>query len=308
MSYRSTIALIFCLVYLPAYALPADSITGPRVLLVDAHPDDEQAFAATVYKIVHDLHGAVDLVVITNGEGGYKYSTLAEPYYGLELTKEEVGRKCLPAIRKKEQKNAGRILGLRHIYFLDQKDNRYMLNAHEVLDSTIWDTRKIERKLVSVLKKGGYDYVFTLIPSDSTHGHHKAASILALRAVSMLSGAQRPIILAATTHTAGKPTSIYRGLTDYPITAVRTDTPEFSFDRNQHFGYRHVLSYKIIANWEMAEHKSQGTVQLEMNNGDEEQYWLYAINPVSAIQKTKALFDTLAINRYPELHYPGEIR
>jgi LmbE family N-acetylglucosaminyl deacetylase len=296
------------LIAIPGFAGRTDTLRGPRVLLVDAHPDDEGAYAATVYKIVHDMHGVVDLVVITNGEGGYKYSTLAEPYYGLDLTKEAIGRKYLPAIRKKEQKNAGKILGLNHIYFLDQKDNRYMLNAHEVLDSTIWDTLKIERKLISLLKKGDYDYCFTLVPTDSTHGHHKAASILALRAVSMLPATKRPIILAATTHITGKPIRTFHGLSDYPITAVRTDAPEFSFDRNQQFGYRHVLNYKIISNWEIAEHKSQGTVQLEMNNGDEEQYWLYAINPASAAQKTKALFDSLAVNRYPDMHYPGEIR
>lgn len=291
---------------LPVFA--ADSLPHPRVLVVDAHPDDEEAYAATVYKIVHDLHGTVDLIVITNGEGGYKYSTLAEPYYGLELTKEQIGRKYLPAIRKKEQKNAGKILGLNHIYFLNQRDNRYMLNAHEVLDSTIWDTLKIEKKIISVLKNGSYDFVFTLLPSDSTHGHHKAASILALRSVTRMPAADRPIILAATTHDIGKPEPRYHGLTEYPLTALTTDTPQFSFDRNQHFGYRHLLSYKIVANWEMAEHKSQGTVQLEMNNGDQEQYWLYAINPPSAAAKTQALFDALAINRYPELHYPGEPR
>ena len=48
------------------------------------------------------MKGSVDLALITNGEGGYKYSTLAEDIYGLELTDEEVGRKYLPDIRKKE--------------------------------------------------------------------------------------------------------------------------------------------------------------------------------------------------------------
>jgi LmbE family N-acetylglucosaminyl deacetylase len=205
-------------------------------------------------------------------------------------------------------KNGGKILGLNHIYFYDQKDNRYMLSAHEVLDSTIWDTAKVEKKLMAQLKKGNYDYVFTLVPSDSTHGHHKAASILALRAVSMLPAAQRPIILAGTTRTKGAREPIFRGQADYPLTLVRTERPEFTFDRNQSFGYRHVLSYKVIANWDIAEHKSQGTEQLEMNVGDEEQYWLYAINPPSAVGKAKQLFEALAISYYPDLHYPGEIK
>ena len=48
------------------------SITGPKVLVITAHPDDETAMAATIYKITHELNGLVDQCVITNGEGGYK--------------------------------------------------------------------------------------------------------------------------------------------------------------------------------------------------------------------------------------------
>jgi len=39
--------------------------------------------------------------VITNGEGGYRYSLLAEPVYGVALTDEAVGRAALPEIRKR---------------------------------------------------------------------------------------------------------------------------------------------------------------------------------------------------------------
>ena len=64
---------------------------GPRILCVVAHPDDEIAFAATLYQTALALEGACDVAVITNGEGGFKYSTLSEPIYGLELTEEAVG-------------------------------------------------------------------------------------------------------------------------------------------------------------------------------------------------------------------------
>ena len=40
--------------------------------------------------------------MITNGEGGFKYATLAERYYGAELTREGVGRARLPALRRAE--------------------------------------------------------------------------------------------------------------------------------------------------------------------------------------------------------------
>jgi N-acetylglucosamine malate deacetylase 2 len=55
----------------------SDQMT-PRVLIVVAHPDDESCFAATVYQITHNLGGTVDQLLITNGEGGYRYSLLAE--------------------------------------------------------------------------------------------------------------------------------------------------------------------------------------------------------------------------------------
>jgi hypothetical protein len=97
---------------------------GPRVLIINAHPDDESGCAVTVYKITHELGGIVDLCLITNGEGGYKYSTLAEPVYGLELTDEKIGRAHLPRIRKEEMMNAGKIIGLRNIFFLEHWDQR----------------------------------------------------------------------------------------------------------------------------------------------------------------------------------------
>src|SRR5579859_7055509 len=78
-------------VLLLALAAAAQS-APPRVLLVVAHPDDELCFAVTVYKITHELGGTVDQVVITNGEGGYRFSLLAEDYYGVKLTDEAVGR------------------------------------------------------------------------------------------------------------------------------------------------------------------------------------------------------------------------
>jgi len=60
--------------------------TPGKTLLVVAHPDDEYYFAATVYRMAVQLGGRVDELIITNGEGGYRYSTLAEPFYKKSLT------------------------------------------------------------------------------------------------------------------------------------------------------------------------------------------------------------------------------
>jgi hypothetical protein len=66
------------------------------------------------------------------------------------------------------------------------------------------------------------------------------------------------------------------------------------------------LNYKIIVNWEIAEHKSQGTMQLAMNSGDLEDFWYFDVNPPDGRERTKRIFDELAVNHYPELVYPGE--
>ena len=124
---------------------------GPKVLVVTAHPDDETGMAVTIYKITHELKGTVDQCVITNGEGGYKYSTLSEDYYGLELTDEKVGRKHLPQIRKQELMNAGKIIGITNHFFLDQKDAGYSLNEKEPLDTT-WNVAWVNTRLSEILK------------------------------------------------------------------------------------------------------------------------------------------------------------
>ena len=64
----------------------AQSAAGaPKILIVVAHPDDEYAFAATVYRIIDELGGTVDQLVLTNGEGGFRYSRLAEAYYRIAV-------------------------------------------------------------------------------------------------------------------------------------------------------------------------------------------------------------------------------
>src|SRR4051794_33829972 len=111
MSPKPSLTLRLVVVFLSGLLLPilgrAEALT--KILLVVAHPDDEYYFAATVYKMAVQRDAQVDELIITDGEGGFRYSTLAEPYYGKTLTVEAVGRKELPLIRKKEDINAGRI-------------------------------------------------------------------------------------------------------------------------------------------------------------------------------------------------------
>ena len=268
-----------------------------KVLIVIAHPDDEAAFAATVYKITHDLHGKVDLCLITNGEGGYKYSTLAEDYYNLELTDEKVGRENLPRIRKSELMNAGKIIGIRNYFFLDQKDSHYGLDERDPLD-TSWDVALIQKRLTQILTQTRYNFVFCLLPVPGTHAHHKAATILALRSVKQMKDAIKPIVLGCTTSSkTDTAKTVFSQLKTYDETKVIQDTL-FTFDRTVKFGYKNALDYKIIVNWEIAEHKSQGTVQTLMNQGDIENFWYFEQNERSGLSVCNSLFDKLKVIPY----------
>lgn len=277
--------------------------TGPKVLVVTAHPDDETAMAATIYKVTHEMNGLVDQCVITNGEGGYKYSTLAESYYNLELTDEAVGRANLPRIRKQELINAGKIIGTNNIFFLDQKDAHYGLDEHEPLD-TSWNVPLVSTRLREILMNTKYDFVFCLLPSPETHGGHKAASLLALRAVQSLPVQQRPAILGVTGSALKDTTAtVFEQLKNYTETKIEGKGPTFNFDKTVGFGYKNKLTYKIVVNWEIAEHKSQGTMQLFMNAGDLENYWFFALNGAEAKEKCKKFFEALKVIPYKSKEY-----
>lgn len=295
--------LVHLLLLLFSVSVFSQNKTGPKVLVVTAHPDDETAMAATIYKITHELNGTVDQCVITNGEGGYKYSTLSESYYGLELTDEKVGRENLPRIRKQELMNAGKIIGTNNIFFLDQKDAHYGLDEHEPLDTT-WNVKAVCERLKEIMTTTKYDFLFCLLPVPETHAHHKAATMLSLMVVQTLPQNQRPVVLGVSGSSKSDTTKIsFTQLKDYAGTKVEAGAPEFSFDKTVAFGYKNKLTYKIIVNWEIAEHKSQGTMQLAMNYGDYENYWFFAMNDTSGKDKCRALFDELKKIPYKEKVY-----
>ena len=293
--------LLILLLFITSFAF-AQSSEAPKVLIVTAHPDDDAACAGTVYKITHDLKGKVDLLLITNGEGGYKYSTLAEDYYGIELTEEALGREYLPAIRKKELMAGGKIVGVRNYFFLDQKDNKYTLDMTDIVAS-VWDTSYIKKRMSRIIKDGGYDYIFCLLPVPQTHAHHKTASLMALVTVSEMNG-KKPIVLGMSSSSKNDTAKTnFKILEGYPLTKINSSAPLFSFDRTQPFGFKNVLNYKIIVNWLIAEHKSQGTMQLLMNQGDYENFWYFDINPKDKISEVQDLFNKLSVNHFKKKFY-----
>jgi len=242
---------------------------APKVLIVVAHPDDEACFAATVYEITHNLGGVVDQLVITNGEGGYRYSLLAEPVYGVALTDEEVGRATLPEIRKRELLEAGKILGIANHFFLDERDVRNTQDIDEVLNQH-WRPGVVLPEVERRIASGHYDFVFTLFPSPETHGGHKAATITALNAVEQMAE-PRPVVLGCQDAQSGAPEPGWVGFASaqHPF---QVEPQVLVTDRAVKFGFKDALDYQIIVNWVIAAHKSQGAFQMDMNRADREEF------------------------------------
>ena len=286
------------------FVLPSGAASAwPRMLIVTAHPDDEASVGGAVYKITHELGGVVDLALITNGEGGYKYSLLAEPIYGLHLTDEAVGRRYLPQIRKNELQAGGRIIGIRNYFFFDQIDHEYTKDEKVVLQQ-VWDLPYVTRRLHDILRNGSYDFVFCLLPTAETHGHHKAATLLALRAVAELPQSLRPVILGVSGTAEGEARLDFHGLDGYPESAVAADAPAFSFNRLMPFGFKGQLNYQIPVSWLIAEHKSQGTMQRYIARGVTEEYYFFSQNREESRVQAARLFSKAALASAAPCHSP----
>lgn len=273
----------------------AESAPG-KLLIVVAHPDDEYAFAASTYRLVREMGWIADQVTITDGESGYRYATLAEMYYGVVLTQGEEGRAHLAAIRKEETLHAGKVLGIRQNYFLDQKDLGFDTDA-ATAEAGNWDGAYLHGFLAGLLKKERYDAIFTLLPTAETHGHHRAATILALEAVSNLPEGQRPLIFGAEPRSNTEQTIVFAGLPTQPLTCTVDSSPVFQFDRASSFGYRNALTYQIIVNWVIAEHKSQGMFQNDYGRHEFEQFWLFQASgkqPAGRVHQMETLLRTPA--------------
>lgn len=299
-----SLACLICLLFFVSFGSKAQELDyEPKILLVTAHPDDDAIFSATVFKTTHLLEGDVDLAVLTNGEGGYTYSTIGNFIYGKQLDKEEVGREYLPGIRKKEVMAGGEVVGIRNYFFFDQVDKEFSLDVTVPLGT--WNVEWINEKFQQIFMQEDYDFVFTMMPVKDTHAHHKASALLTLQAINQLESQKRPVVLSTTFLREKSDSTAYNMLGGYPITKINRDVAPFEFDRTQTFGHNNRLDYNIIANWVIAEHKSQGTMQQFMDVGKVEQYWYYDLNRLEEVQRTRAFFE--AVNAAPMYTNPNDL-
>jgi LmbE family N-acetylglucosaminyl deacetylase len=278
------------------FPLLLDAEAPGKTLLVVAHPDDEYYFAATVYRMAIQLHGQVDELIITDGEGGFRYLTLAEPLYNKSLTVESVGRKELPAIRREEALNAGRILGIKRHFFLNQRDEHFTTD----LDSAKrdWNSAFVVSSIVALIKREHYRYIFSILPRATTHGHHQAATYLAASAIQCLPEKSRPVLLGFDTDG-----------TDFALNLhLQQDSQGwkpayvYAFDRTTRFGFRDSLSYQIVVDWMIAAHKSQGLLQTMCGKDPKEYIWIDFASTPSARAAASSLFAQLG---FGNVHQEG---
>jgi N-acetylglucosamine malate deacetylase 2 len=275
--------------------------SGPKVLVVTSHPDDETIFPVVLYKVVHDLNGIVDHVLLTDGQGGFSNTELASQYYGINLRDSVIGRTYVPAIRKRELLNAGKIIGTRNVYFMDQLDDHYSQDPKPFIGGSRWDIPTVEKKLDAILARTAYDFIIVLLPEPEQHGHHKSSSLLALRAVQRIKGSNKPVVLGALEVMKNDIDTIkFQELAGYPESRIRSGVPPFTFDRRYRFGNFNLMSYMVVHDWVVAEYKSQGDTQNNyMNKYDLEAFWYFDLNGEAGLAKTKKFFDDLKSSGYP---------
>jgi len=276
----------------------------PRVLAVIAHPDDETAFAGSLYVAARHLKGRCEVLVVTNGEGGFKYSGLAESLYALNLTDEKVGRARLPKLRRYEMSQSALILGISRLEMLGERDHRYTTDVDEVLgpDAHAWDLARVRERLDAYLAEFRPQFVLTLLPGEDTHAHHKAATLLTLEAVARLPAEERPVVLGVTVE-SGDEASAYpaEGLAGHPASA--TVGAPLAFDRRKPLGYRGAVDWHVPVDWVIAAHKSQGTLSMMAGRGDREVFRVFAGGPADAHERTRALLERLAAVELPVPEY-----
>lgn len=284
------------------------------VLVVIAHPDDETLFTGFIHALTHKIKATVDLVCITNGEGGFRYSAPSECFYdNLSLSTESVGRQHLPRIRKQELLASGRVLGIRKFFFYDQLDLKMDLNV-DIVFAEQWDKELLIELLTRTIKLAngidGYDIMLVMLPDVASHGHHSASGLLALETIERLrktSATQTkiPTVIGGSEFALSK-------VPEYslnPLANVATGLPnEFQFDRSWKLSNSSdVPDYQMILMWACSEHKSQGSLIAETLTTLArkcEQYFYFAINndadnAATRIQQLQDLFARLTdIHQY----------
>ncbi len=89
------------------------------------------------------------------------------------------------------------------------------------------------------------------------------------------------------------------GLLAVPMTSAG---PLWCFDRRTPFSDHPELDYRIVANWVMAEHKSQGLFQMELGRWTHECFWLFEVSGKEGCVRWQRFRLQIANSNQPSLH------
>jgi LmbE family N-acetylglucosaminyl deacetylase len=266
-----------------------DGAGGPRVLAVLARPDDEVAFAGTLFKVTTFLGGACDAVVLTGGESSFEHAALAEPLYRRELGP-GASREDRVEVRRAEMFASAEVLALRTLYFLEARDPGGTTDLDAVLGAGAdeWDLAGLRAKLRAIVVEGEYDFVIAPAPAADSRAEHKAAALLATEAALALPEDRRPVVLVGQARGRDNASAL-------AFAPEESGVPvgPFVFDRTQRFGPRDGLDYRIVVNWTIAAHKSQGALQLAVQRDEREEYFLFGVRDLASARKAADLFERL---------------
>jgi hypothetical protein len=126
--------------------------------------------------------------------------------------------------------------------------------------------------------------VFTLLPTAQTHGHHRAATLLALETIAGLPEERRPLVFGVESRSRADEPLRFAEYPGQPLTRTIDAAPVVTFDRTTSFGYHNALNYQIVVSWVIAEHKSQGLFQNDYGRHEFEQFWLFEASGKAARQ------------------------
>ncbi|NOQ72467.1 MAG: LmbE family protein [Crocinitomix sp.] len=215
-----------------------------RVLYIAAHPDDENTRALAWFSLGEKAETAY--LSLTRGDGG-------QNLIGDELSED------LGVLRTQELLAARGIDGARQ-YFTRAVDFGYSKSAQESLEK--WGKDDILSDVVLVIRQFKPDVIITRFPADKRagHGHHTAATLLALEAFEK---AADPNYLPeqVQAHGAWKTTSIYWNSSvwwDKELSTTAKNDPKYLVQEiggyNSHLG----MSYNEIGTLARSQHKCQG--------------------------------------------------
>lgn len=239
----------------------------------------------TIYRITHELGGIVDQIVVTDGAGGRHFIAPALDLYLVSDRGDIAGQ--LPRVRRREVREAGKILGMRKQYFLGQPDNGYTLGPGDGFRT--WDVRYVRRELDRRLQSEKYDVVLTLLRTEATHGHHQTVAILALEAVCRMPASSRPALAGVCAGSESTASAGFGELPGFPETRAVSRSPVWSFHRRTPLAVHSALDHSMIVNWVIAEHKSQGMFQMEYGRHTLEHFWQFAVSGASIADRLEVL-------------------